>query len=118
MVAKSSAARGLVTFPPISLVEFWWCSMAHGWRETDRKVVPEASLGLPRGHIAQFWAIKCRRDPSGWDRIGRCDGIASDSDISPARSNGDAAPGYGVGEPSTLPPQRAPRQSHALVSEG
>jgi hypothetical protein len=74
MVAKSSAARGLVTFPPISLVEFWWCSMAHGWRETDRKVVPEASLGLPRGHIAQFWAIKCRRGPSGWDRMGAAAG--------------------------------------------
>jgi hypothetical protein len=30
----------------------------------------------PRGHIAQFWAIRCRRDHRGWDRIARCGGIA------------------------------------------
>src|SRR5689334_3958224 len=41
-----------------------------GWLTSRGKSRP------PRGHIAQFWAIKCRRDPRGLDRIGRCDGIA------------------------------------------
>jgi hypothetical protein len=39
MVAKSSAARGIVTFPPISLVEFWWHSTASGPALGEGKVV-------------------------------------------------------------------------------
>src|SRR5262249_7469648 len=81
-----------------------------GWGETDRKVVNfvRQVSAFPRGHIAKFWAIKCRRDPGGRDRIARCGGIAPERRH--IRDRGRRRHGPGVWHWRALyplPPQRA-----------
>jgi hypothetical protein len=49
-----------------------------GWHATDRKVVnfPRQVTASPGAISHSPGAIRCRRHPSGWDRISRCGGIA------------------------------------------
>jgi len=125
IVAKSSAARGRVMFPPVRLVEFWWRFRGKAAARWDRKAVNSpGQVPAPARHVSRPTAYcatsrqrgAAERQRQRWmttasppDSAPKADATKSTSFHERLKSaNGPPGPGLLNQPMSLLPPPSAP----------